>query len=55
VERCQFGAIKFEVTIEKTNIDQFRCFGCGVCMTTCPTGAISMVDRKTLPGLREVW
>jgi len=55
VERCQFGAIKFEVTIEKTNIDQFRCFGCGVCQTTCPADAITMVDRKTLPGLKEVW
>ncbi|MBW2085155.1 MAG: 4Fe-4S binding protein [Deltaproteobacteria bacterium] len=55
VQRCQFGAIKFEVTTEKTNIDQLKCFGCGLCETGCPTDAISLIDRESLPGLREVW
>ncbi|MFC1917002.1 ATP-binding protein, partial [Chloroflexota bacterium] len=26
-QRCQFGALKFEVTIQKANIDQFKCYG----------------------------
>ncbi|MBW2623533.1 MAG: 4Fe-4S binding protein [Deltaproteobacteria bacterium] len=55
VQRCQFGAIKFEVTTEKTNIDQMKCFGCGLCETACPTGAIELEDRMNLPGLQEVW
>lgn len=55
VQRCQFGALKFEVTTNKANIDPFRCFGCGLCETGCPRGAISLVDRVSLPGLREVW
>ena len=55
VQRCQFGAIKFEVTMEKTNIDQMKCFGCGLCETACPRKAISLIDRMTLPGLKEVW
>lgn len=55
VQRCQFGAIKFEITIEKTNIDLYRCFGCGVCETGCPTGAITLVDRASLPGMKNVW
>ena len=38
VQRCQFGAIKFEVTQGKTNIDHMRCFGCGLCETGCPSG-----------------
>jgi NAD-dependent dihydropyrimidine dehydrogenase PreA subunit len=55
VQRCQFGALKFEVTTTKANIDPFRCFGCGLCETGCPRGAISLVDRVSLPALREVW
>jgi len=55
VSLCQFGAIKYNITIDKTNIDQMRCFGCGVCRVNCETDAITMVERRTLPGLREVW
>jgi NAD-dependent dihydropyrimidine dehydrogenase PreA subunit len=55
VQRCQFGAIKFEVTTDKSNIDQYRCYGCGVCATGCPVEAIRMLDRTTIPALREVW
>ncbi len=55
VQRCQFGAMKFEVTKDKTNIDQLRCFGCGLCETGCPSGAIELLERESLPGLREMW
>jgi NAD-dependent dihydropyrimidine dehydrogenase PreA subunit len=55
VQRCQFGAIKFEVTTEKTNVDQFKCFGCGLCETACPTEAIDLLDRESLPALKEGW
>ncbi|MFC1896732.1 ATP-binding protein [Thermodesulfobacteriota bacterium] len=54
-QRCQFGAIKFEVTLEKTNIDAMKCFGCGLCETACPREAIYLVEKETIPGLREVW
>lgn len=55
VQRCQFGAIKFEATLDKTNIDALRCFGCGLCETACPRQAIELVERSTVPGLAEVW
>ena len=55
VQRCQFGAAKFEVGINKTNIDQFRCFGCGLCEKGCPRGAIKLVERASLPALKEAW
>ena len=54
-ERCQFGAIKMEVTTNKANIDQMRCFGCNLCYTGCPQGAITMVDKGALPAMQEVW
>jgi NAD-dependent dihydropyrimidine dehydrogenase PreA subunit len=54
-QRCQFGALKFEVTTEKANIDQFKCYGYGVCETGCPRGAIKLLERKNLPALAEVW
>ncbi len=54
-QRCQFGAIKIEVTTDKTNIDPFKCYGCGLCETACSRGAISLVEKKKLPALAEVW
>jgi len=55
VQRCQFGALKFEVTLDKPNIDSLRCFGCGLCETACPRQAIDLVERSTVPALAEVW
>jgi len=54
-QRCQWGALKFEVTSGKANIDLFKCFGCGLCETGCPRGAIKLVERKSVPALAEVW
>ncbi len=54
-QRCQFGALKMNVTLDKANIDQMRCFGCGLCETGCPRKAISLKEKKDLPGLQEVW
>jgi len=53
--RCQWGALKFEVTTGKANIDPFKCFGCGLCETGCPRGAIKLVSRQSVPALAEVW
>jgi Pyruvate/2-oxoacid:ferredoxin oxidoreductase delta subunit len=54
-QRCQFGAIKMEVTQKKANIDMFRCFGCGLCETGCPRGAVTLELRLKFPALKEVW
>lgn len=44
VERCQFKARWMEDN--KMVFDNVRCFGCGVCTSTCPTDSISLVERK---------
>jgi len=54
-QRCQWGALKYEVTNEQPNIDMFKCFGCGLCETGCPRDAIYLVGRDSLPALSEVW
>jgi Pyruvate/2-oxoacid:ferredoxin oxidoreductase delta subunit len=55
VQRCQFGALKMNVTLDKANIDQMRCFGCGLCETACPRVAISLFEKAKIPALKEVW
>ena len=43
MKRCQMGAIAVED--KKAVIDYDRCIGCGLCVSTCPTHALSL-DRK---------
>ena len=54
-QRCQFGALKYEVTSRQANIDQFQCYGCGLCETGCPRGAIKLELRSSIPALADVW
>ncbi len=54
-QRCQWGALKFEVTTEKANIDPFKCYGCGLCQTGCPRSAIELKSRSEVPAVSEVW
>lgn len=41
--RCQFGARRVENS--KVIYDKTRCFGCGVCVSTYPTGSILLTSR----------
>jgi NAD-dependent dihydropyrimidine dehydrogenase PreA subunit len=54
-QRCQWGALKFEVTSEKANVDIFKCYGCGLCQTGCPRDAIKLEPRVNVPAVAEVW
>jgi NAD-dependent dihydropyrimidine dehydrogenase PreA subunit len=43
VDRCQFGAR--EIPDASLAFDPDLCFGCGLCVSTCPTLAITLVDK----------
>ena len=42
-ERCQFGAR--EMVDGSLSFNPDLCFGCGLCVSTCPTNAITLVDK----------
>jgi Pyruvate/2-oxoacid:ferredoxin oxidoreductase delta subunit len=43
VQRCQFHARQLKE--DRLVFDASKCFGCGVCITTCPTSSIRLVPR----------
>ncbi len=42
VSRCHFGAM---TQADKVAFNQEKCFGCGLCIATCPNSAIQLVKR----------
>ncbi|UCD09181.1 MAG: 4Fe-4S binding protein [Dehalococcoidales bacterium] len=52
---CNFGDISYSPAVEKCYINQFLCFGCGVCRSVCPTDAITLHDRNAIPALSNEW
>lgn len=43
LERCQMQALTEEV--DQVALDTNRCIGCGLCVSTCPSGALSLVRK----------
>lgn len=52
---CHFGAISYSVTLKKCFIDQWKCFGCGLCRAVCSQDAAVLQDRKAIPMLAKEW
>jgi len=50
---CPFGAIS--ATRSGIDLDVRRCWGCGVCRAACSRGALSLVDRRSVPEVASVW
>ncbi|MBI4768046.1 MAG: 4Fe-4S binding protein, partial [Deltaproteobacteria bacterium] len=45
LERCQVKAI--EIADDVSVITKDRCIGCGLCVSTCPTGSITLVPKQS--------
>jgi len=46
-ERCPMQAI--EVGDDAAFVHEEKCIGCGLCVSTCPSGAMSLIERKQIP------
>jgi len=47
VQRCQFHARQLD-SDNKLVFNQAICFGCGLCLSTCPTKAITLIKRGNI-------
>jgi len=48
VQRCQFHARQLD-SDQRLVFNQARCFGCGLCISTCPTNSITLIKRNNVP------
>ncbi len=46
-ERCPVGAIT--MVGDLALVDAGECIGCGLCVSSCPTGAMALADRAAVP------
>ncbi len=44
-DRCQMEAILFEGT-KAVSINENKCIGCGLCVSSCPSGSLSLVRKE---------
>lgn len=52
---CPFDAFHAHKRKTKARVDVKKCYGCGVCRTACARGAISLVDRVSVPETASLW
>jgi len=48
-ERCPMQAI--EVGEDAAFVLEEKCIGCGLCVSTCPSGAMRLIERKQIPSV----
>lgn len=54
-KQCNFGAISYSPSLDKCYINEFQCYGCGVCRAICREDAITLRDRNAIPVLAKEW
>ncbi len=52
---CQFGAMAYSIANDKVVIDPLRCYGCGICRSSCTKNAIVLKERSTVPVAAGIW
>jgi Fe-S-cluster-containing hydrogenase component 2 len=52
---CQFWTLTFIATNRKTAVDEFRCYGRGICRAVCPKDAIHLDERPNVAAAAQLW
>jgi ferredoxin len=52
---CQFGALGYSAANKKTTVDMRRCYGCGICRSSCTKDAIKLYERSSMPAVSNIW
>jgi ferredoxin len=55
VSRCAFDALHYDREAGRVHVHPGDCFGCGLCRTACPRGALSLVARESVPAAAGRW
>jgi Pyruvate/2-oxoacid:ferredoxin oxidoreductase delta subunit len=52
---CPFDAFHPHKRKKKARVDWKKCYGCGICRNACARGALSLVDRRSVPEAASLW
>lgn len=55
ISRCAFGAMHYDAEAGSVHVHAGECFGCGLCRSACPRGALSLVPRDGVPSAAGRW
>ncbi|NPV60140.1 MAG: 4Fe-4S binding protein [Actinobacteria bacterium] len=55
ISRCAFGAMHYDAEAGSVHVHAGECFGCGLCRSACPRGALSLVSRDRVPSAAGRW
>ncbi len=57
VSLCPFGALSAQGDngARWVKLDPTACWGCGICRSACTSDALSLVDRRTVPEVAQIW
>ncbi|MEW6554518.1 MAG: hypothetical protein AB1384_09555 [Actinomycetota bacterium] len=53
--RCSFHALHYDPEAGRIHVHAADCFGCGLCRSDCPRGALSLVSREGVPAAAGRW
>jgi Pyruvate/2-oxoacid:ferredoxin oxidoreductase delta subunit len=55
VKICPFDAFAPHKKKTKARVNLKKCYGCGICRNACARGALSLVDRRSVPKAASLW
>lgn len=55
LQRCYYGAIRFDRRQGRCRVVPQLCYGCGLCRPVCERSAIRLVGRSAIPRLAGNW